>query len=248
MIIPLRKRNWMAILLFISLAFAGVSAVRAQAVHYTIGKKSAELTVLGTSTLQNWSMTSHDFTGDAEFDTAWSHEIAVSRDTSSAEIASGDTGLDTVSIVQLKALPSLTVTVPVQSLKSYSSELDENAYRALDADRFHQIIFTLTAASITPPESIAAEAKADPPTASDDTGEYSIVAQGYLAVAGETKPVTLLCKARLNWDGSISVSGTTTINMTYFGVTPPTLLKGAIETGDAIRINFALIFVKEKRS
>ncbi len=244
MIILPRRRNWVGLLLFFSLMGAVVPAANAQVVRYTVSKKSAELTVYGTSTLQNWSMTSHEFNGDAEFDTASSNEIAVSRDTSSTEIASGDT----VSVVQLKALSSLTVTVPVQTLKSYNSELDENAYTALQAGRFHHIIFKLTAASLTPPEAIAAEAKADSAAVTaDDASEYSIVAQGYLAIAGETKPATLLCKARLNWDGSISVSGTTVINMTYYGITPPTLLRGAIKTGDALRINFALILVKEKR-
>ncbi len=229
-----KARSAIRFLFLLLFSAAWVPAASAQ-LHYTISDTVATLTVYGTSTLHDWSMTSKHLMGHAEFDTA--------------------------SNFQLTALPSLTVMVPILNLKSDNAEMDKNAYATLKARQFNHVFFKLTSATITPADTNAiqnaallhvikgidttTDTTADTTFVTIDTSEYSIVARGYLAIAGVTKPAILHCTARVNWDGSISVGGTTTLNMTDFGITPPTFMLGAMKTGTVVTINFALMFVRK---
>jgi polyisoprenoid-binding protein YceI len=187
--------------LAILLLFALVAATTNAQAPYRIGGTPV-MTLYGTSTLHNWTMTAHLFTATGEF--------TVSPDN------------------QLTALNSLSVVLPVHNLKSEHSGLDDNAYDALKADDYKSITFKLTSADISP----------------EGGNKYKIAAHGNLTIAGATKPITLNATGVLNADQSLSVSGSVGLKMTDYGIKPPTFMLGAMSAGDALTLNYSLVFVK----
>lgn len=80
------------------------------------------VTVAGTSTMHDWTMTSKDTQYQAMFE-------------------NGPDG-------QPAQLKTLSLTIPSQSLKSEHSAMDKNAYSSLKTDKHKTITFNLTTASI----------------------------------------------------------------------------------------------------
>lgn len=80
------------------------------------------ITIAGTSTMHDWTMTSQSANYTASF-----------------EINSDGTP---------SALNKVTVTVPAESLKSKETAMDKNAYKSLKTDRYKDITFQLTSANI----------------------------------------------------------------------------------------------------
>jgi polyisoprenoid-binding protein YceI len=180
------------------LAFAQAS--NAQTI-YKIGGKPV-MTLYGTSTLHDWTMVAHTFTGDAQF--------ALSADN------------------QLSSFDVLTVILPVHNLKSEHDGMNDNAYEALKADDHKDIVFKLTSAKIT----------------SSGGNKYQITALGNLSIAGATKAVTLITNALVNADGSVSCSGSVPIKLSEYNIERPSFMLGTMKVGDAMTLNYALIFVK----
>ena len=83
---------------------------------------TSRISISGTSTMHDWTMTSDKATYDAVF-----------------EINSQGDPLQ---------LTSLTVSVPAESLKSEKSGMDKNAYSALKTDKNKQITFQLASSRI----------------------------------------------------------------------------------------------------
>jgi polyisoprenoid-binding protein YceI len=86
----------------------------------------ADIKVLGTSNLHNWTMEAKDVTCSAKFN-----------------FLSGNDNLP-------KSLTALNLSVPVKNLKSGESSMDSRAYTALKADTYGAIVFALTSATIVP--------------------------------------------------------------------------------------------------
>ncbi len=168
---------------------------------YHVGGTPA-LTLYGSSTLHSWTMAAHSFTATGEF--------TVSPDN------------------QLSALNSLTVDLPVKNLKSESSGMDDNAYDAIHADKYKDIVFHLTSADIT----------------TDGGNKYAIAAHGNLTIAGVTKPITLSANGILNSDQSLSISGSFSFTLSQFNIDRPSFMFGAMKVGDALKLNYSLVFVK----
>jgi polyisoprenoid-binding protein YceI len=81
------------------------------------------MTLAGTSTLHNWTMTAHAFTG-----------------TATVSLSSSN---------QLTAVSAFSLQLPVQNLKSESDGMNSNAYEALKSDKNKDIWFKLTSATVT---------------------------------------------------------------------------------------------------
>jgi polyisoprenoid-binding protein YceI len=60
-------------------------------------------------------------------------------------------------------------------------------------------------------------------------------------ISGTRKQITLPVKAQRLDDGGLRFVGSTTFNMSEYGVDPPTVMLGAIKTGDEITINFDVV-------
>lgn len=108
-----------AVTLLLCLALVQVSNAQTA---YKVGGKPV-MTLYGTSTLHNWTMTANSFTSNAQ--------ISLSADN------------------QLTSMSGLTVVLPVHNLKSDHDGMNDNAYEALKADEHKDIVFKLTSAKIT---------------------------------------------------------------------------------------------------
>lgn len=119
---------------------------------------------------------------------------------------------------QLTGIPALSYTVAAKALKSEHSGMDDNAYKALKAKDNPNITFKLTAGSVA--------------------ADGSVKAQGQLTIAGVTKVVELTAKATAAAGGKSVIKGSKILNMTDFGVTPPSFMMGAMKTGNAVTITY----------
>jgi polyisoprenoid-binding protein YceI len=69
-----------------------------------------------------------------------------------------------------------------------------------------------------------------------------IKCNGKLTVAGVTKDIDLVAKAKVNADKSINVKGSKKINMRDWDIDPPSFMMGAVKTGEEVTISFDLTF------
>ncbi len=130
---------------------------------------------------------------------------------------------------QLNTIKSLTFSLIVTDLKSGEKGLDKNAYKALKADEYKDIDYKLISATIMP----------------QNEGKYLIKTKGNLTIAGVTKEVDMDVYAVVNKDGSITCTGSDKLNMTDYSIKPPKFMLGAMKTGDAITLNYTLLYKKE---
>lgn len=181
-----------ALLFFLFFSICSIPGVSQQV--YKIGP-DPEMKVSGTSTLHDWDMISDKASGSATL------RISAGR----------------VTTVQ-----SAKVSMPVKGLKSGKGQMDNNAYKALQADEHPEISFTLL------------EAHQD--------GGNDWKATGRLQIAGNTKTVPFHLKFVPDGTG-LKLSGSAEIELTDFEVDPPTAVFGTIKTGNemTISINMKLI-------
>lgn len=85
-------------------------------------KQTGAITIAGTSTMHDWTMTSKEVTYQADFE---------------LNADGTPTKLNTVS-----------VTLPAESLKSGKGAMDNNAYKSLKTDKHKQITFQLTSSKL----------------------------------------------------------------------------------------------------
>lgn len=154
---------------------------------------SPTLKVSGGSSLHDWHMTTQTAKGE---------------------------GMFVIERGQFKSASSLTLSLQAESLKSGTSGLDKNAYKALKTDKNKEIRFVLK----------------------EFTGSgSSFTAKGDLTIAGVTKPVSLPLKLTTT-DGKFQFEGSFTTKLTHFSIEPPTALMGTVKTHDEITISFKTTF------
>lgn len=122
----------------------------------------------------------------------------------------------------LESLTSVTITIPVSSIKSGKSIMDSKTYDALNNEKFPSITFIAGTGSI-------------------QAGNV-ISTSGKLTVAGVTRDVTLKVTYSVAADGQLKVKGSTKFKMTDFKVNPPTALLGTLKTGNEVEIVFDVNF------
>lgn len=128
----------------------------------------------------------------------------------------------------LTSIKSLSFILPVLTLKSGEKGLDKNAYKALKTGTYKNILYKLTSATI-----------------STVTGnKYLVKTLGNLSIAGVTKAIAMDVYCTVNKDESITCTGTNKMNMTEYSVKPPTFMGGAMKTGDAITLDFTMVYKK----
>ena len=125
----------------------------------------------------------------------------------------------------LTGMSVLSFSIPAESLKSEHDGMDKNTYKALNTGKYALISFAAGSATIQP-----AGAKG-----------YTLTAKGKLTISGVTKDVLLTANGVVNADKSVTYSGSYQLKMTDFNVQPPSLMLGAIKTGDKIVVKFNLV-------
>jgi YceI-like domain len=158
--------------------------------------QKASVVIKGTSTLHDWEMKSEAFTCQSSFI------------------------LDNNKVSGVK---SLTLNIPVQTLKSGKGAMDKNAYSALKADNYKQIAYTITTTKLV---------------------GNKLICSGSLTIAGVTKSMEVESTCIVNTDNTIVCKSSKSFKMSEFKVEPPSFMFGSVTTGDDITLEFDLTFKK----
>ncbi len=126
----------------------------------------------------------------------------------------------------LVGLNSLTFSLPVTNLKSDKNGLDKNAYEALNSNKHKNIIYTLLTAKVSP----------------EKDHKFLIKTTGNLGISGITMEVAMDVYCIVNKDATITCSGNEALKMSDYKVKPPSFMWGAMKTGDAITLDFSVVY------
>lgn len=125
-----------------------------------------------------------------------------------------------------RPIGAVNVTIPVRSLSCGNKGLESNMLKALKADQHATITFRLTTYEIE--------------AASRSETAFTAQATGSLSIAGRERPVQLRLRGERHPDGAVRARGERDLLMSDFGIRPPTMMLGAVKTGDRIVVKFDL--------
>jgi polyisoprenoid-binding protein YceI len=126
----------------------------------------------------------------------------------------------------LKSIQSLTVEIPVKTIKSTKgSIMDNKTYDALKADQHPNITYKL--------EKVTSLSKGN--------DGYSINATGNLTIGGATNKIDMSVYGKVGSEGNITFSGSKKLKMTDYKINPPTALMGTLTTGNEVEIAFTVV-------
>jgi polyisoprenoid-binding protein YceI len=128
-------------------------------------------------------------------------------------------------------LSSIRICMRVLSIKSDMGRvMDNKTYEALKATAHPEILFTIS----VPMRLVQVR-----------DGKTAIPVKGELTLAGVCKPVTMLVKTFEIRQGNLSFEGSQRINMSDYGVKPPSALFGTMRAGPEITIHFNTNFINQ---
>lgn len=125
-----------------------------------------------------------------------------------------------------KQLSELIVKIPVTSIKSGKSIMDDKTYDAFNYKKYPTIVFQLTEAS--------------PVKITDKEDEITLT--GNLSMAGETRKISFKTNCKSTKQGEYHLKGSVPLKMTDFKMTPPTAMFGAMKTGNAVNVKFEVTY------
>jgi polyisoprenoid-binding protein YceI len=189
----------------IALAAAALLALAASAGAQIVVSPGGSLRIEGDSTLHKWSSTA----------------TVVSM---TFQLADG--APQTLSeAIKASKVKGMDLKISVAGLKSGESGLDKNMYKAMNQDKFPDVLYHL-----------------DHYELAKGAGEGVLTAKtsGQLTIAGKTLPVLFDVEFRLGQDAA-ALKGSYTLVMSDYGIKPPTLMLGAIKVRDPITVRFDLV-------
>ncbi len=165
---------------------------------YTAGGE-VTTTILGTSNIHDWEMVSRK--GECS--------LSLRMDAAGA----------------LTGVGNVRFSVPVNSLKSeQGSQMDNNAYKAMDEANHPTIRFEAGTATLRPAAG----------------GTYGITVDGRLSISRVTRDVTLSAIAKVNLDRSVTIEGSYPLVTTDYDVKPISVMLGAIRTSEKVTIRYVM--------
>lgn len=128
-------------------------------------------------------------------------------------------------------LTSIRICMSALSIKSDMGKvMDNKTYEAIKAGAYPEILFTLsTPQRLTPVKNC----------------ETTVPVRGWLSLAGVVRPVIMRVRTCEISKGSLQFEGFQNLNMTDFGVRPPTALFGALRASPNITIHFKTDFINQ---
>ena len=122
-----------------------------------------------------------------------------------------------------KGVKSVRVTVPAERLDCGNGTMNEHMRKAIKLSEFGSIEFRLT----------------DYDVARSADGVSGTI-NGTLLLGGVTKPVTLKADGKPE-GGMLHITGSYDLDMTDYGLKPPTLMFGRIKVGRTVKVNYDLL-------
>lgn len=124
------------------------------------------------------------------------------------------------------SLKRVEVKVPVKALKCGNGTMDNNLYKALNAEASPAVTYTLGTFDVVPGET---------------ANSFTLKTVGTLNISGrENRVVMDVVSTRLP-DGTLKATGAVPIKMTDYGINPPTAIFGRLKTGNEVKVNFELV-------
>jgi polyisoprenoid-binding protein YceI len=134
----------------------------------------------------------------------------------------------TVNDDKLTALHAFYFQVAVKSLKSEHASMDSRMYKSVNESKYPTISYKLISATISPVSK----------------NKFLIMSRGELTIAGSTQPISMQVTAVVNPDNTITISGTKKIQLTEYGIKPPSFMLGTMKVYNDLTIQFNLIYKK----
>ncbi len=175
-------------------------------------RPGSKVKIEGASTIHDWTVEGQIISGFLEI------EPGFQTDATLKSVPSLTTG---------KANPIVKVSIPVRSLKSGKTLMDQIMQDAMKEKEFRKIEYTLTEMKL----------KEAPPAAG---GPYKFDTKGDLAVSGVTNKISMeVSMERVDKD-RVKFIGSIPLKMTDFGIKPPapSVGLGLIKTGDEVKVSF----------
>lgn len=191
----------------------GLGAATCQAadtVKYTT-KFGSKVGITGTSTIHEWAMDGQIIQGFLEI------PAGVILDPAQAGLAGAADG---------KVAAKVETMIPVRSLKSTHTGMDDVMQQAMNAENFPKIQFFLSEMTLHGTHA------AGKPIEFDTKGE--------LVVNGTTNKIAMPVSIEAADKGKLKVIGKTTVKMTDYKVKPPApkIGLGFVTTGDEVKVSF----------
>ncbi len=165
----------------------------------------SKLWIDGTSNLHSWSCKAESLEATVEIEKA----VAAQLDAAPP-----------------KALKRVEIKVPVRSLKCGHGAMDDNLYKALNADAVPAVSYILASFEAVP---------------GDSSDSFTLKTVGTLTIAGKENTLAMDVTATRLPDGTVQAKGVVPIKMTDYGIKPPTAIFGRLKTGDEVKVNFDLL-------
>lgn len=172
-------------------------------------RPDSKLTLAGSSNVHDWACNSSAFQATVEMDPTYEASPLT-------QIA--------------KPISTVSVVIPVKTLKCGHGKMDDNMYKALDAEKYPEIRYVLTSYTI------------DKAATTENTFVAKTV--GQLTVSGKTIEAAIPITAERKAGGAMIGEGSVNLLMTQFGIKPPVALLGTLRTKDAITISFKVLLDK----
>jgi len=188
----------------------------AQSVRYEPRPTGSKVSIDGTSTLHKWTVDGPTVVGFIE----------------------ADSGFPESALTDSKAAkPNVQVSIPVESLKSFSEMMDEVMQDHMDMAKYPLIEYRLV--------------ELKPKSAPGAPGPLAFDAVGTLTVSGTTQAITMPVTIERVDRTAIRISGSAPLKMTDFGIEPPApriLGMPTIRTGNDVKISFEWLLAAKPRS
>ena len=117
------------------------------------------------------------------------------------------------------------LTFQVASFESGKNAMDKNVYEALEEEDHPEITFELKHTQ----------------QIQSTTDHYNISVVGDLTIAGQTEEIEVTMTGEIK-ENQLKVKGSKSFKMSKFDVDPPTVMFGAVKTGDKVKVQFSIIY------
>jgi len=125
----------------------------------------------------------------------------------------------------MKSFTNIGITIPIKTILSGNTSMDDNMYDALKEKEHPEIKFSLMHSDSALKQTVILP-------------DSTIQLRGTLAIAGKEQLIDLPVKIIKNDNGIVTVRGNKKLLMTDYGIKPPTFMLGVLKTGNEVSVEF----------